>query len=351
MGWTKKEIGTVFCLSLVLLLVVWLVAEVALAVLRPAPVQRDALLGWTLKRNYYRDFTQKTLGGKEYRVSFATSDQGMRIFGSTKAPVKILVLGDSFTADPYASNDRMWYVAMVKSLASRLDRSDSDFIVMGAGAGGWGTYQNLLLSENFARRIKPDLFVLQFCSNDFQNNSYAWEGNGVVRGQFMRRPFFDEQSGRPRYATGLMARIYRSFAGESRLFNRIDGVIGNMQFQRYGGYTRPLPQQIIAGYERDSIRVTQRLLARLRGHYKAPAVMVNCDGKETGPNRHWKDIARGAGFIPLGGPSDFLRSVRPEARKDIFNADGSHLSEEGNGIYGAIAGDAIAALGLLPAKH
>ena len=351
MGLTRKEIGIVFCLSLALLLVVWLMAEVALAILRPAPVQRDALLGWTLKKNYHRDFTQVTLGGKEYLVSFATSDRGLRVFGSAKAPVKILVLGDSFTADPYASNDRMWYVEMVKSLASRLHRPVSDFIVMGGGAGGWGTYQNLLLSESLALHVKPDLFVLQFCSNDFQNNSYAWERNGVVRGQFMRRPFFDAQSGRPRYATGLAARIYRSFAGESRLLNRIDSLIGNMQFQRYGGYTRQLPPQVVAGYERDSIRVTQRLLTELRGLYNAPAVMVNCDGKMTGPNRYWKDIARGAGFVPLGGPSDLLRSVRPEARKDIFNADGSHLSEEGNRIYGAIAGDAIAALGLLSARR
>jgi hypothetical protein len=351
MGWTKKEVGIVFCLSLALLLVVWLGAEMAMAVLRPAPIRRDALLGWTLKQNYHRDFTQRTMGGKEYSVSFATNDQALRVFGSAKAPIKILVLGDSFTADPYASNDRMWYVAMIKSLAPRLHRPESDFTLMGAGGGGWGTYQNLLLSEDLATRIKPDLFVLQFCSNDFQNNSYEWESKGVVRGQFMRRPFFDAQTGRPKYATGLMAEIYRSFAGELRLFNRIDSFIGKMQFQRYGGYTQPLPPEIINVYERDSIRVTQRLLTRLRGLYKAPAVMVNCDGEATGPNRHWKDIARGAGFIPLGGPSDFLRSVRPEARKGIFNSDGSHLSEEGNRIYGVIAGDAIAALGLLPARH
>jgi lysophospholipase L1-like esterase len=350
MGWTKKEVGIVFSLSLALLLLVWLVAEVGLALLRPAPVQRDALLGWKLKANYHREFVQKTLGATDYPVSFATNDQALRVFGSATAPLKILVLGDSFTVDPYASDDRMWYVAMVKSLASHLDRPESDFYVMGGGAGGWGTYQNLLLSQELAPRLKPDLFVLQFCSNDFQNNSYDWESKGVARGQFMRRPFFVTDPAHPGYAHGLLARIYRSVLGESRLLNRVDGMIGSMQVRRYGGYTQPLPLQVIAGYERDSIALTQTLLARLRGTYKAPAVMVNCDGREVGPNRHWKEIARKAGFIPLGAPSDFLRSVKPQARKDVFNADGSHLSEEGNGLYGAIAGDEIASLRLLPSR-
>lgn len=353
MGWTRKEVGIVFCLSLALLLVAWLVAEVGLAVLRPAPVQRDALLGWTLKPNYHRTFVQSTLSGKDYPVSFATNEQGLRVFGSAKAPVKILVLGDSFTADPYASNDRMWYVAMVKSLAARLNRPESDFFVMGGGAGGWGTYQNLLLSQRLAPRIKPDLFVLQFCSNDFQNNSYDWESKGVVRGQFLRRPFIDAQSGQPRYASGLVAEIYRSAAGESRLFNRIDGVIGNMQFQRYGGYIQPLSPQAASTYERNSIALTQSLLTRLRGIYRnIPAVMVNCDGGETGANKSWKLLARRADFVPLDAPSDFLHALAPGRRGAVFHADGSHLSDEGNQLYGALVGDGIASLRLaLPARH
>ncbi len=353
MGWTRKEVGIVFCLSLVLLLAAWLVAEMAMGMLRPAPVERDAMLGWRLKPNYHRVFTQKTLAGEDYPVTFATNDQGLRVFGSAAAPVKILVLGDSFTADPYASNDRMWYAEMARRLAQRLHRPASDFYVMGGGAGGWGTYQNLLLSQQLAPRIKPDLFVLQFCSNDFQNNSYDWESKGVVRGQYMRRPFLDGQSGQPKYAPGLMAEIYRSAVGESRLLNRIDGIIGNMQFQRYGGYTRPLSPQVAARYEHDAIAVTQILLTRLRAVYRdVPAVMVNCDGGEAGANKSWKALARNAGFLPLAGPSDFLRSVPPARRGVIFHADGSHLSDQGNQLYGAIAGDGLAAMDLaLPAKR
>jgi len=352
MTWTKKELGIATLISLVLFLAALIVLETSFALLRPGPVQRDALLGWRLKENFQRDFPQRTLGGKDYSASFATNALGLREFGTnSRAPVTILVLGDSFTADPYASNDRMWYARMAQTLADRTHRPATDFHVLAGGAGGWGTYQNLLLSQTLAQRIRPNLFVLQFCSNDFQNNTYEWETQGVVRSQYMRRPFATSSGDGPKYVPGIAGAIYRSFIGESRLFNRIDGVIGGIQFQRYGGYSRPLPGGVAQKYERESVNLTRALLTRLRAEYRfIPAVMVNCEGKETGLNSHWKAVARDAGFIPLSRPSDFLRSLKPQQRKMVFNVDGSHLSDEGNQLYGAVAGDEIARLGLVSAR-
>lgn len=353
MTWTKKELGIASLISLILFLVALIVLETGLAILRPGPVKRDALLGWRLKENFQREFSQRTLGGKEYAASFATNALGLRTFGTNeRAPMTILVLGDSFTADPYASNDRMWYARMAQSLAERTRRPADDFYVLAGGAGGWGTYQNLLLSQTLARRIRPSLFVLQFCSNDFQNNAYEWETQGVVRSQYMRRPFANSSGDGPKYVPGIAGSIYRSFIGQSRLFNRIDSVIGGIQFQRYGGYIRPLPASMAQKFERESVNLTRTLLTRLRAEYRGvPAVMVNCEGKETGLNSHWKAIARDAGFIPLSRPSDVLRALKPEQRKTVFNADGSHLSDEGNQLYGAIVGDEIARLGLVPAQQ
>lgn len=347
MNWTRKEFGIICGVSFILFFAVLVVVEVSLALLRPSPVQRDELLGWKMKESYQRLFSQKTLGGKDYSVAFATNKYGFRDFGTPNAPIKILVLGDSFTADPNASNDRMWYVAMTKRLAQRLRRPASDFYVVAGGAGGWGTYQNLLLAEKTADQFKPDLFVLQFCGNDFQNNSYEWERNSIVRGQFMRRPFASLDLDKPRYATGVAGTIYRSLVGESRLFNRFDGMIADMQFKHYGGYTRPLPPQITARYERDSAILTKKLLAELRDVYRhIPAVMLNCSSKLVGPNRYWEALGRSAGFVTLGRPSAFLNSLKSSERDAIFITDGSHLSEEGNQRYGEVAGDEISSLGL-----
>jgi hypothetical protein len=347
----SRETRVAILLSLFLIALTLICFEAGMAILRPVPYQRDSLLGWRLKANFEREFSQTTLGGKEYTVHFSTNGDGLRTFGTDRhAPIRILILGDSFTADPYASNDRMWYVAMTRQLAAQMKRPVRDFYVFAGGAGGYGTYQNLLLSKQLPT-INPSLFILQFCSNDFSNNLYDWETNSIVRNQYMRRPFASTDLAKPRYVPGLLAMMYRSALGESHIFAKIDAVISGIQFKEYGGYERPLSPETKRRYEQASIPLTETLLARLRRAYSTiPAVMLNCNGNETGPNKQWKSIAKQAGFIPLEKPSDFLRTRTPDQRKNVFNADGGHLSEPGNAQFGAIAGDEIAALHLLPEK-
>lgn len=349
MNFTKKELRTILLRTAIFLLLALIGFEFAMDMFRPSPDERDALLGWRLKEDYHRTFAQRTLGGQQYLADFATNRDGFRVFGTDdKAPFRILVLGDSFTADPYGSNDKMWYGKMVERLAVHMHRPLRSFYVLAGGGGGWGTYQELLLSQRIARAARPNLFVLQFCSNDFQNNSYEWESESVTRAQWMRRPFWDPSTRKTMFAPGLLPAIFRSRLGEMRLFNRIDSVIAGIQFKKYGGYFKPLPPDVEAKYERDSIAVTRAQLVRLRQEYRGvPAVAVNCDGEEFGPNKQWKNLMRDAGFIPLAGPSDFLRSLTGPEREIILNSDGSHLSNDGNQRYGAIAGDEIALLGLL----
>ncbi|MGA7710994.1 MAG: SGNH/GDSL hydrolase family protein [Rhizomicrobium sp.] len=349
MSWTKQELKTVALRTGVLFLTTLIVFEVAMGLLRPSPDEHDAVLGWKLKQDYHRVFTQRTLDGQRYLADFWTNAEGFRTFGTNdQASIRILVLGDSFTADPYGANDQMWYGKMAERLAAHLHRPASDIYVLAGGAGGWGTYQELLLSRQIARKVKPNLFVLQFCSNDFLNNSLEWESQSTNRSQWMRRPFMNPRTGRSEFAHGVMPALYRTFLGETRLFTRIDGVIAGMQFKMYGGYVRPLSAEEEAKYERDSVAVTERLLAMLRQEYaRTPAVAVNCDGDETGPNAQWKSLARRAGFVPIGGPSDFLRSAKLHHRRDVFNEDGAHLSNVGDQLYGTIAGDELASLGLV----
>ena len=348
MSWTRKEIGISAVITLVLLCVALLALEIILPIVRPSPNQRDELLGWRLRSNFHRTYPMKTLGGRPYLARIDTNADGLRIFGTNeKAPIRILVLGDSVTVDPNASDDRMWYAKMVQRLAERTGRPLSDFYLLAGGGGGWSTYQNLLLSERLARKIKPDLFVLEFSSNNFQNNLYEWEREGIVRAQFMRRPYARLDGSGPKYEPGLLAKFYRSILGESRLFSRIDGVIGTLQTRSYGGHSKPLPPEVQRRYEHESIAITRDLLTRLRSQYRGiPAIMVNADGNETGPNKEWRRLAWETGFIPLGRPSEFLFSLTAEQRKNLISMDGSHPSDEGNQRYGAIVGDEIAALKL-----
>ena len=56
------------------------------------------------------------------------------------APIRILVLGESFTAEPFASDDRMWHSKMAEQLSVLAERPLDDYHVIAGGAGGYGTY-------------------------------------------------------------------------------------------------------------------------------------------------------------------------------------------------------------------
>ena len=133
----------------------------------PTLYMADSEIGWVAKKNYYGVFQQMRLDGSAYSSSIETNELGLRSFkssGKGAAPFRILVLGDSYTMDPYASDAQMWWAVLAEQLALDPSITLDEIEVLAGGAGGYGTLQNLLL----ARRLKanqlpqPDLFVMQF---------------------------------------------------------------------------------------------------------------------------------------------------------------------------------------------
>ena len=49
------------------------------------------------------------------------------------------------------------------------------------GGGGYGTLQQYLLIKKNLDKIKPDIFIHQFCENDFENNSKVIEKNSLIQ--------------------------------------------------------------------------------------------------------------------------------------------------------------------------
>ena len=342
--------------SWMLAIVIWLVVitvliEVGYHFFRPSLYKNDRLLGWELQPDLNTKIVQHSLDGREYPVDFTTDHNGLRTYGQNpQAAHRILVLGDSFTGEPTASNDKMWFASMARELARRTHTPLEDYYVWAGGAGGWGTYQNLLLSAQLLKKIRPTLFVLQFCTNDFSNNHFEWESQGIVRNQYMRRPFATlNDLDRPHYDESLLGKAYRSLIGESKVFNSLDALVQRFQYQSYGGYGKPVSTETQLRFEAESVALTQQLLSKLRENFPdIPAVMVNCDGDPSGLNRHWMPLAKEAGFIPLSSPSDFLHTAKSAGNKQAFNQDGAHLSEEGNQQFGSILADALIARDILP---
>ena len=291
------------------------------------------MLGWRLAANLQLKTTQQTLSGQPYEVSYSTDVDGLRVFGkNVDAPIQILVLGDSFTAGAYASNDKMWFARLVEELAKQSGRSIDDFYVRAGGAGGYGTYQNVVLSKQYATKLKPTLFIHQFCSNDYENNHYELEADSIYWGQYLLRPYASLNNDLTRHHSGIYSQAIKLLDGRSRIFSRLTGYIQGLQYRLYGGSWGNLSAEQRKQYQTESVQLTKKLLKTLRQQWAGvPALMVTCAEDEKG---YWRTLAENAGFFPVGVSSDsFIRTI-PAQNPDLYNADGGHLSELGNQKWG-----------------
>ena len=104
-------------------------------------------------------------------LRITTTPLGMR--GSREYPEKketeyrILMIGDSFTYG-FGVNDDQTFAALVEK-DLRADRLSVE--VMNAGAPGKGTDYELKCFQTVGRKFHPDLTVLGFFCNDFQDNA------------------------------------------------------------------------------------------------------------------------------------------------------------------------------------
>ena len=107
-----------------------------------SPYQPDDQIGWIPKVDFQRSFPQKDLDGNEYQANFRTYTDGFRAFGNIDSNrVKIFIVGDSFTGDPYTGNDDAYFSVMKKTLKSKFNKEIELFVI---GASGYGTLQEFL---------------------------------------------------------------------------------------------------------------------------------------------------------------------------------------------------------------
>jgi hypothetical protein len=75
--------------------------------------------------------------------------------------------------------------------------------------------------------------------------------------------------------------------------------------------------------------------------------MVNCSGSSRGLNAQWEKIGIEAGFVAFSSASDSVERNRDN--KKLFNADGGHLSPEGNLLFGHAFATELSESGMISA--
>lgn len=336
------KINLLIMLLLSITLVVFL--ETYLNFSRPKIYQPDKHLGWKIKSNISLIKEDRDYLGIPYKVDFSTNEQGLRITGALKPDLKILILGDSYTMEPTSSNNDMWFAEFGRVLELNMNK---DIMVTAGGGGGWGTYQNILLAKQIAQNMSPDIFILQFCENDYSNNLFELESKGIVRNQYLNRPYGISNGNNLTFfrTETLSAQIYRAITNYSRLASFIDSRIQAIQYSNLNGYFYYMDQFMKDKLHKEAIETTGHQLKEFKNIFpKTSMYILNCsESKDPVFSGIWKDLATHAGFKVLSQPSLFVSSIR-EAKETnnrdllgFLNIDGAHLSNIGNKKFGEIA--------------
>ncbi len=292
----------------------------------------DDLLGWAPKHDFAREFVQRDSAGKTYKAFFALDHNGFREYGDPAAKrIKILFLGDSYTGDPNAGNQEI-YFSVVKSTLH--NKYNLDVEIFAAGGGGYGTLQQYLFIKEYIPKIKPDVFVLQFCDNDFENNYWEWEKYSIVRNQKYFRPYYSIESDSIFYADTFTARYYRIFYKNSFLFRGFEAILRRLQYKYYNGYSKLTAQENYQ-FLRTSYPVTKKLLQLLRNEFgKETSLFAFFPPPYDPPFENQSlSVLRECGFTPLLSPMHALEKARNKG-EIVLNADGGHYNNLGNRILG-----------------
>ena len=331
----KSKIKYYLITFLIALFVLLLCAEYFVRTRAPALNKKDDLIGWRLINNLDLKFNVKDLLGNKYLVNFQTNKRGSRFYGNEKdSEIKILAIGDSMTNGPYASNDETWFSYFAQKLEIK---SKKKVYVEAIGSAGHGNFQQYLLAKEILENYNPDFVILQLCStNDFYNNSFEWESDGIIRTQYVRRPYL--VNNKIKYYDGYLKYIYRSSLYENIIIiNRVDWILILLQSIFYNLiYDIKSASDIVDNidklyeYKKNSILITDSIFYKIKDLFpKKNIYSFNaCKDGHIYPNNSWIGISKQNSLIPL----DFFKELN--FTKESYSIDGGHLNENGNKILG-----------------
>ena len=291
----------------------------------------DKELGWILNNNIKIKINGLTKQNQKYEINYSTSKvKGFREYDEKQEYKKnILVIGDSYTAGPFASNNRMYY----SHIKEELEKKGHFFNWYVAGGGGYGTLQQYLLIKKYFDEINPTIIIHQFCENDFENNSIQIEKNSILYSQYYFRPYLIND--KIVYDNSFKGKLYKFFYHNSYLYKRIDKILTNHRYRNNNGY---FDKKAYNNNFENSKKITSsifKLIKNLVGN-KVVYASINCSAKDKQKFNSWIKILNEKKIINLSNSNLIIENISKKG-EDIYYSDGAHLNENGNKIFGKSA--------------
>lgn len=134
--------------------------------------------GELIKPEFTTKFTINSYGMNDYEYGEKTSND-----------YRILALGDSFVWGAYGTELDENFLKILEDKLNENNKAenakDKNFQVLKAGVPGYGTDQELLYLKRAGIELKPDLILLNFYMNDFDDNLVTGEREVNDKGQLV----------------------------------------------------------------------------------------------------------------------------------------------------------------------
>lgn len=242
---------------------------------------------------------------------------------------RVLVLGDSFTAADGVPEDSVYYRPLVDELGMEL---------WVRGGSGWGTLQELLALDAVFDRVRPDLVVLQVCSNDFINNSWELENATVLNSNMSRRPYWEHGSVVMRYPErwlGPALVVAARSALVAQAVRRVNVLRAGLAMRgRLGSVERDIDRgrEAYAPWPRARVTTEEIVAALTRrvGRTRVVALPVDDIAPYTPA---WREILKRHGVTTFDAGLQRIRRASA-AGQTVFQADGAHWNALGHRLVG-----------------
>jgi len=287
----------------------------------------DKRVSWKPTENYSFNRTTTDAGGESYSVRYSTVENGFREWGNidTDKP-RVFFLGDSYTQAIQVSNEKAYFNVVKEKIPIEV------FVF---GCEGYGTLQEFLILDKYIDLIKPHVVILQFCSNDFENNSLDMESHAIVANQKIRPYWVD---GEIIYRNSLSWEMYKFFLCHFKIFRFFDEKILQMKFKKFNGYHYPSKSaeedEMRQRHFIQSLNITEELISKFKRRIPENSYFIAFNSDTDEPNNtYFKGIAEKNDIDVMASVPIAIEKASKQ-KKVVFAMDGGHWNNLGHKIVG-----------------
>jgi hypothetical protein len=283
----------------------------------------DELLGWKCKPNYVFNGEIKDENGKFYPAHYSTNDKGFKAYcakDSLKDAPKIWFIGDSYIQSVEVSSSEDFFRLAADKLGMNL---------FACGMSGWGCYQKYLVLDKYFEEIKPDIVVIQVCTNDFTDNYEALEDESIYRVN-ERRPYL-RLDGSTYYAQAGNPDLCK----KSRLFEAIYPYYHNYELKYH---EKNMTEYKIPTYRHEyrlfdeSVKVTSLILQKIQARIGKNTKLYILDIAKMYPfHEEWQELGKKLNIPIIGEVSDSISEAKSKGIS-LHTADAWHWTPKGHSI-------------------